>query len=170
MTGINTIVQAINDQLKELGGVWSGVATTLTKNDSKLPVIAEKHVGIDDKHNIVAWHKTGTVSSVRAANGYGANLGDQVNTFTNALIVFINTKHTPDEVFTVIQARLSDTLTVENFRRVTINITGGNLDSEQVFNQEYAGGSYRLKPEQYLLRINYTVEARFAKGCFSQCL
>lgn len=170
MTGINTIVQEINEQLKGLGGVWNGMAVTLERDGKRLPVIKEKHIGVDDKHKLVAWHKLGNVATRRINNGYGAGLGDQVNSFSNSMVVFINNKLNPDEVFTVIQARLSDTLAVEPFRRVTLSVTGGNLDSEQVFQQEYTGGTYRLKPEQYLIRINYTVEAQFTKGCFSQCL
>lgn len=135
-----------------------------------MPAINEKHVGIDDKHSVIAWHKLSTITS-RLKDGTG-RVYDQVNTYNNSMVVFVNRKGCslyPDELLLHIQANMPDGVVMDPYTSVRIMITNTILDSQTVYAQEYEDSDYRLKEEQYLFRINYTVETTFKKGCFKTC-
>lgn len=171
-SSIHDIVRLINSSLSGLvkGGKWQGVASTARRGKQSMPVIDEKHAGIDDKLPMVAYHKLGTITS-RQVEGMG-RLQDQLNIYQNSMVVFVNRKQCqlyPDELLLHIQANIPEEVKMQPYSSLLINITNTQLDSEAVYNQEYEDSDYRLKTEQYLFRINYTVETIFKKGCFKTC-
>lgn len=173
---IHNIVATINSSLSGLitGGKWHGVASTVRRNNVSQPEANGKYIGIDDVHPLIAYHKLiSLTSAVTRGSGYGDSLGAIKNTYTNALIVFVNRDKCgfhADEVMLAIQANIPDMLNVAPYKSVQTNITRIDLDSETVYGDEYTNSSYRLRPEQYLFRINYTIETTFKKGCFDKCL
>lgn len=174
-SSIHNIVTIINSSLSGLvkGGDWQAVASNVRRGKETMPAIAEKHAGIDDKFPLRAYHKLGTlITRLAPGSGYGKSTGDPVNTYTNALVVFLNRnqcKLYPDELLLHIQANIPETIVLAPYTRVALNITTTQLDSETVFNQEYENTTYKLGKEQYLFKISYTVETTFKKGCFKTC-
>ena len=155
------------------GGVWHGVASNANRKGITQPVIDEKYVGADDKYPLVAYHKLGSLTSRSVeGNGYGRDAGTQTNVYSNSLVVFLNRKHCklyPDELLLYIQANLPEQLSVDPYTRVYTTITTTQLDAETVYAQEYQKAPFELKADQYLFRINYTIETTFKKGCFKTC-
>lgn len=166
---IHQIIDIINSSLTDLiaGGQWQGIATT----ERDQPVIAEKPAGIDDKYPVRAYHKLGTLTS-RPVDGMGRT-SDQQNTYSNSMVVFLNRtrcKTYPDELLLAIQANIPEVIKMQPYSSVTITINRTDLDSGTVYAQEYPGAKeLRLKKDQYLFRITYTVETTFKKGCFKTC-
>lgn len=174
-SSIHNIVTTINSSLSGLvkGGVWHGVASNATRNGITQPVVDEKYAGADDKFPVVAYHKLGSLTSRSVeGNGYGRDAGTQTNVYTNSLVVFLNRtkcKLYPDELLLHIQANLPEQVAMEPYTRIYLTITNTQLDSETVYAQEYVKSKFELKANQYLFRINYTVETTFKKGCFKTC-
>jgi hypothetical protein len=54
------------------------------------------------------------------------------------------------------------------FRAANINVKDINLNDMQVFMEEFQNMPFFLKPEQFLFKINYTIESAFLKKCFKK--
>ena len=150
--------------------MWQGVASNATRGGVTQPVIDEKYAGADDKYPLVAYHKLGSLTS-RFQEGFG-RVHDQINTYSNGLIVFLNKtkcKLYPDELLLYIQANIPETIAMDPYSLIRVVINNTQLDSETVYAQEYTKAKFELKANQYLFRINYTVETTFKKGCFKTC-
>lgn len=182
MTSIYDIVSSINVSLIKLfeacslvGGQVNGIAETTVRDEAILPELNGEHVGIDDIYPARVYHKLSTlVSAIKPNTGYGREqLGEQVNTYTLGLIVFLNRARTqlyPDELLLYMQANFPRLVKLRPFNSVTIKFIGATLDSRLVYATEYGNTvQYRLQPNQYLFRVNYTVEAVFDPRCYEKC-
>lgn len=173
MLSVYNIIDEINSSFK-FKGKWQGVAELLTRDNITVPAINEKHCGVDDKEPLVAYHRLGSLASAtpRTNPGYGRE-NDVVNTYTNSMVLFINRrllKMYPDEVFLALQAVAPTHLALPPYKSVLFNIRDVVMSSQNVWQQEYTNAAqYRLKPDQYLIKINYQIEATFKKGCFAKC-
>lgn len=172
---IHDIIKVVNDSLKGLvdDAVWQGVASNVKRKDVSQPEINEKYAGIDDVHPLVAYHKLISLnSSVIARSGYGDSAGYIKNAYSLALVVFVNRgkcKLYQDQVLLAIQANLPDLIDAPPYKSVQVIMGRVDLDSETVYGQEYTNARYKLGTDQYLFRINYTIETTFKKGCFHRC-
>lgn len=173
MLSVYNIITEINSSFK-FKGKWQGVAELITRDGITIPTINEKHCGVDDKEPLVAYHRLGNITSStpRANPGYGRD-NDVTNTYTNSMVLFINQrmlKLFPDEVFLTLQASIPHSIHLPPYKSVLINIRDVVMSSQTVWQQEYTNAAqYRLKSDQYLIKINYQIEATFKKGCFANC-
>lgn len=174
-SSIHDIIKVVNSSLKGIikNGVWHGVASNVERNKVSQPEIDGKYAGIDDVHPLISYHKLiSLTSSVERNKGYGDSPGSIKNTYSLAMVVFVNRKKCgayQDDVFLSIQANLPEMIDSPPYKSVQLIMGRVDLDSETVYGQEYTNAKYKLQPEQYLFRINYTIETTFKKGCFNLC-
>lgn len=136
-----------------------------------------KYVGAEDDHDITIYHKVNTVRFGKFGTAWGDGKQFEKHTAQMAMVVFGRRDKllmTADELALMIQsvfpAKASKaTLTTLNFKSVEVNPTDVNINSLQVFAEEYPNQEYFLKPEQFLFRFNYLIESIFLKGCFKTC-
>jgi hypothetical protein len=180
MRSIHDIVLLLNDSLTGLfsskrlsGSALYGIAEAVKRNTETLPELDEKYVGIDDIHPAIIYHKLNAMtSSIKPATGYGRGVGDHANTYSISAVVFLDRGKTglyPDELLLMIQANFPEQIRLDPYKSIRVAFGSVVLNSSQVYQQEYTSDTYRLKANQYLFKINYTVEAVFSKNCFDKC-
>lgn len=175
MHSIRDIISSLNSSLGlPKSSDVNGVAELVSRDEQTIPEIDGKFVGIDDSYPIRIYHRIISCSTkLIPGAGYGESVGDISNAFSNVMVVFLQherAKMYPDELLLFIQSWFPDNLKVKPYKNVKINFTGAQLDSQATWTQEYSGGTdYRLKSDQFLFKINYSIETIFSKGCFKEC-
>lgn len=183
-TMVNEIVHTLNQTLQDLSGSAAiyGIAHTVSRTQGSetdiLPGIIDRdgevtYVGIDDVYTLIAYHKLNTVNSTQLNTGYGDAAGNVVNTFGMALIVYWDRKRFnafPHEMIMLLQARMPQMIVgVPNVRTARVRIGSANLNSVQVYNQEYSVATPTLPPSSNLIQINYTIELVLNPDCLPVC-
>lgn len=178
----------IEDLNKKFEGVIEGTKTygltqsiirTAGSEQEMLPGVVDRdgeitYVGIDDIYPVIIYHRNAglTTSRVTQRQGFGDEYSDVVNTYQMAMIIFIDHKKTklyPEELFLFLQSNMPDALKSEPYKQITIRTTNVILNSQLVFQAEYAGTKFTLPAEKSLFQINYTIESIFKKECFAKC-
>lgn len=176
MRSIHDIVKAMNQVIKDRvkDSMTYGVATMAVKDTTIVPSEDGKYIGINDVYALQVYHKlNGLVNTLRPGSGYGDSKGDQVNTFQMSMIVFHNeqkTKIKTDQLVLLLQSVTPRQVPSEYFKSVRITYNNVVLNDVGVWRQEYGQTEYKLKLDQRLIQINYTVEATYKDGCFANCL
>lgn len=153
-----------------------GLAVNAYRNDKPVvfPVTYAKsgegtYVGIEEKP-VIIYHKCDSMQPQIIAPAYGDGEGKKTNRYNMHMIVFVDRKKTgnePDELFLSFQKVFPVNVTVEPYEKVTTNIKNVILNSQQVFNSEYRGISYFVKPEHALFQVDYTIESIYNPKCFN---
>lgn len=183
MVSIYDIVEQLNKTLEPLFAACKisesklyGIAETVFRDNISQPEINERSVGFDDTYSTMLYHKLSSLnSSIEATAGgsYGRSIGYFVNTYGIGMVIFLDKKKTdlyPDQLLQYIQANFPTGLKVPPYESANIRFQSAILDSRLIFTQEYnANDAYRLKSDQYLFRINYSVELKFDRNCFKNC-
>lgn len=172
------ITDFINGQILDLvaGARVYGIAKTAQKDGKILPYVTDQgiYVGTDDTYALVAYHKEQTLSSANVPrSGYGDNLSDLINTYGMSMIVFFDEKKTgvkADELYTLIQARVTGILKTDGYKAVRIGVSNAILNDGQVWRQEYGDAPFKLFASQRLIQIGYSVQMTLDKNCFPKCI
>jgi hypothetical protein len=182
---ISLIIDMINKELEKsfdrakIYGLAQSIIRTQGNEQELLPALVDHsgdgvYVGFDDQFPLMIYHKMNSlVSALSSQQGFGNAGPDQVNTYQNTMIVYLDRKKLkklPDEVYMLIQSVFPEGMNIEPFKRISIRFSNVILNSTQVFASEYQGNRYKLPPEKNLFAINYTIESIFKKGCFDKCL
>lgn len=175
---LQSIINWINKQLCELvpkGQVFA-IAKTANVDGIIKPYVLETEKGImvDDTHPFISYHKEQTLQSANVPRtGYGDNLSDLANTYGMSLIIFFDEKKLgvkTDELYALIQARVTGILKIEGYKSVRIGVLNAILNDGQVWRQEYGDAIFRLSASQRLIQIGYSVVVTLDKNCFPKCI
>ena len=138
-----------------------------------------QYVGVDDDYSLIIYHKVNSVTVGKTASGgrYGDGTGYDAHVAKMSMVVFGRRDRlelTNDELAIYLQANVPDAvdaplLKALQFKVANININDIVLNDLQVFQEEYQGFTYFLKPEQFLFKLNYSIESAFLKKCFANC-
>ena len=175
MKSIRDIISSLNETIElPKGSEVYGVAELVSQGESTLPEIDGKFVGIDDIYPVRIYHRILSMTSkIDPKGGYGNSSGDVVNTYSIAMVVFLQHQRSgkyPDQLILQIQANMPDILKIVPYKNIKVVFTGAVLDSQANWVQEYRSGTdYRLQSDQFLFKINYSIETTFSKGCFKEC-
>jgi hypothetical protein len=196
MSYLKKIVTLINDGLNEgflnqklfVNNKIIGIAQLLPRRENdKLELLPcyvsnngdAQYVGPDADYDYLAYHRCLgiTVAKANVNTGYGDAKGYDANSTRMSYVVFCcknKIEKSNDEIALFIQANFIEALEKENLQDLqlkacNIKITDIVLNDLQVFNEEFQGVEYFLKPEQFLLKVNYTIESAFDKKCFKNC-
>lgn len=175
MHSIRDIISSLNELIElPKGSELFGVAELVSRGESTLPEINGKFVGIDDTYPVRIYHRVISMTSkVDPKGGYGNSAGDIINTYSVVMVVFLQHERSgkyPDELILHIQSNMPDMIRLIPYKNIRVIFTGAGLDSQSNWAQEYrTGDNYRLKSDQFLFKINYSIETTFSKGCFKEC-
>lgn len=195
MPYLKCIVDYINKTLNEelfAGDCFSnrkviGLAQSLPKNSGEkiqlLPSYVNNdgeanYVGPEEDYDLIIYHRITSILVTRAnLKAYGDTRQLDANVAKIGLVVFgrrDKLKLTNDELAILLQASMPQAATKEilkqlQFQAANINLTEIVLTDLQVFQEEFQNVTYFLKPEQFLFKINYTIESAFLKECFKKC-
>ena len=193
---IKTIVDLINKKLDD--GFLSkkrfvnksviGIAQSMAlKNDNGIQLLPcfidengeSKYVGPEDDYDFSSYHKVNFIGVAKALvnKGFGDGKGYDANVVRMSFVVFgrrDKLQMTNDELALYIQVFFAEAAEAEMLKALqlkacNININDIILNDMQVFNEEFQGVEFFLKPEQFLLKVNYTIESAFEKKCFNIC-
>jgi hypothetical protein len=132
-----------------------------------------KYVGIDDVKSIIIYHKLNSATTTALNNGKGDNPGDLVNAYSMSLLVYWDRRKLnlyPDELFQIIQARWPQVIMgIPDTKVVRIRISNSNMNSLQVFSQEYSYEDQKIPENVQLMQVNYTTEITFNPACITAC-
>lgn len=177
MNSIRDIISSLNEGICEIlpkGSEVNGLAELVPRDEITLPEIDGKFVGIDDKYPVRIYHRLNSVSSsIKRNTGVGRSTGDQVNVYGISMVIFLQqqiAKLYPDELMLFFQAHFPEQVKLNPYKLIIISFNSSAMDSQSVWKQEYTGGTeYKLKSNQFLFKINYSIETTFSKGCFKEC-
>jgi hypothetical protein len=162
----------------------NGIAQSLPRSKGErlevLPSVVDhageaRYLGPDDDFDLMTYHR---VNGIAVTKGTGKGFGDDraadVDVARLSLVVFgrrEQLQQSNDELAVLIRAAFPETADrplreLLKFYACNININDIILNDLQVFAEEYRGIEYFLKPDQFLFKINYTIESAFLKKCF----
>lgn len=138
-----------------------------------------KYVGAEDDFDLIIYHKINSIDVSKATvnKGFGDDTGYQGNVARMSMIIFgrrDKLKLTNDDLSLYLQSNIPEAVTKQllvelQFKAANININSIVLNDLQVFQEEYPSFEFFLKPEQFLFKINYTIESAYLKRCFNNC-
>lgn len=189
MKYLNDIVCELNEELSKLLPTNSKLAPIATqmvrtgvKSSKVFPSYVDDHgearyVGAEDDFDVIIYHRALQLLPGKIISSWGDGKAFEVLQAKMTMVVFGRRnilKMAGDDMamrlVTGFPTKASPALINKlNFRSVEFKPTDSNINSLQVFSEEYPDSELFLKPEQFLIRINYTIESVFLKGCFNPC-
>lgn len=180
---LSNIVDEINKPLfagvprKKLIGIAEPIVVTDKGKARTMPTYIDNdgnafYVGPDDDFDILLYHKCNGITVRSAAVSYGDE-NFIVNTARMSMIVFgrrDTLRMRSDEAAVYMQSVIPDKATTPVYMATNITVTDIVLATQQVFNGEFSGFDFFVKPEQFLFRLNYNIESTFSKACFNTCI
>ena len=183
---IEKIVDHINESFESLKNLFKdgriyGLAQAAKReanNEIRVSPVVTKldgegfDVSIDSTKSFIIYHKLRSVSFATTGQGYGDAGGDFRNSYQMELILYVardRAKMFGDDVFLKIQHLWPVKIVLHPFRSIKVSISSVTTDTLSVFNTEYQNVNDRLRPNDDLFRINYTVEVQFRQDCFKIC-
>jgi hypothetical protein len=129
-----------------------------------------KDAAIDTTRPIMIYHKLlGITSQIVARSGFGDGKGDLLNTINMQLVVYFGRDKLPlslEELYIQLNHYIPEELEPVNpYKRISIKQSGLNANTTQIFFAEYKNVTYRLRPNDVLFTINYSIEALTNKSC-----
>lgn len=191
LIGVTTIINAalqtnVFNSQKFQGGNWNTIAEKVREIDGEnsrvRPVVVPSdgdcvNVAIDDTYPLVVYHR---VTGLEYQDGEW-DFGDPGNikreVASMVLILFADRGRlqiTDSDCLAAISANIPDELTnaqlqLNQLLCCTISVEQGNINKQEVFEQEYEGVEYPLKPNSILISIPYKITSDYSKNCFSLC-
>lgn len=194
MAFLKTIVQFINTQLntallsdakysnKSIIEIAQSLPRDAEKGLQLLPSYVDNngeavYVGPDDDFDYIGYHRVNNWTPAKSATlkAFGDAKSVDVNLVRMSYVVFgrrDKLQLSNDELAFYLQMAFPEALdksliTSLQLKACNINITDIILNDLQVFQEEFQGIEFFLKPEQFLFKINYTIESAFLKKCFT---
>jgi hypothetical protein len=132
------------------------------------------YVGIDDVNALMMYHKLSSATSTQVPNsGKGDNPGDLVNTYGMALVIVWDRKKLDmmqDEMMMLIQANIPVLISgIPDIKVTRVRVSGSQLDSLQVYTQEYQVENPKLPANILMMQVNYLIEITFNPACIKAC-
>lgn len=172
----------------KLYGISSPIIRESQKSGSNIVpgIINEKgeivYTSIDDKYPVSAYHKVNAMTyPVDKADDFGKQGDFKTSKADMSLIVFglsNKIKMLSYELETLLMSgfpegmgKLNDkaVLATWQIKSLSLITTSSDMNARNIFNTEFPGANYFLKPEHILFKLNYTIESSFNKTCFATC-
>jgi hypothetical protein len=138
-----------------------------------------QYVGPDADYDYLGYHRCLGIGVGKASvnTGFGDGKGYDANIVRMSYVVFACKNKidlSNDEIALFVQANFIESIERELLQKLqlkacNIKVNDIVLNDLQVFNEEFQGVEFFLKPEQFLLKVNYTIESAFDKKCFKNC-
>jgi hypothetical protein len=188
MSYLQKIVNEINQAVVPAGVNHSvGIAQPLPRKSDEgnsiqlLPAYVDEngeahYVGADDDYDTIFYHKLNRIVAGKSSinKGYGDAKPLDVHQALMSMVVFAQRnriKKTSDELALELHMKFPEEASKLlqqqwQIKQNAIRVTDINLNTLQVFQEEYQNVGFFLKPEQFLIKVNYTIESAILKKCF----
>lgn len=131
----------------------------------------------DDTHALITYHK---IISVSYSNTKPAQYGDRKNFLLQTSDVALNIIGFSDQLQLLsndleglvapgIPADAKELARTLGFNNILISPLASRFDSQAIFNEEFRGTDFKLKPNMIVFQVKYRIESEFRKDCFKIC-
>lgn len=131
-------------------------------------------VTVDDTYPIIVYNKVIRTQHFIPNKDYAGYRGTR--TFVKMIVYGKRSalNITQEQLAAVIEVNFPESINSSKIKdlklsNMSVTITDTNLNSIQVFNEEYKGFQFCLSENDLYFSINYQIEATFQKGCFKIC-
>lgn len=181
---LDAIVDEVNLNLADAFGEYRYQISGLVKvvpmdeNDTLLLQDSEgnRFAGVDDRYDLVVWHRADNTSFEVQENSFGDNI-DDYNAITE-ITLYCYSNSLPgvnaQKLAQQLQGAIPSVVNIANQNSMgigssTIELSSINYNSVEVFNQVYAGLPYNLRTTDNMVSVIYTVTSEINKSCFDRC-
>lgn len=129
----------------------------------------------NDTNSIITYHRIG---SLTYSNAKPAQFGDAKNSVVQSANMIMTVLAFSDQI-KLSQSSLEGLIapgipsimspSPTDIQSVFLSLQSSRFDSQQIFNEEFKGVKYLLKPTMLLIQIKYLIEMQFKKNCFKIC-
>ncbi len=137
-----------------------------------------KQIALDDSYNLIAYHRnTGTRYDEKATSQYGdgRSLTTEVNDMR--LIIYgrraklrLSPQNLSDAIYNEIQRNFTPAeIAPLKLDSLELFVESRELDSFVVFGEEFSGTEFAIGPQDFLIRVNYSLSSIYRRGCFNLC-
>lgn len=153
--------------------------TTESESIEVFPAVINEHfeavpVVVDDTYPIIIYNKILRKQHFKPAKDYVGYKG--VRTLVKMVVYGKRSalKITQEQLAAIIEMNFPEVIKHSKFAHLklsSINVTliDTNLNSAQVFSEEYKGFQFLLSDNDLYFSINYQIETAFQKGCINIC-
>lgn len=125
---------------------------------------------VDNTKPLIIYHKLlGMNIQLLASRSFGDSAGDVQSTHNMQMVVYFGRDHLPmtmEDLYIQINHYIPEQIEAYSpYKRIVIKQTGLNANVLQIFQAEYKNVPYRLRPNDVLFTINYTIETVINKNC-----
>lgn len=182
---INEILDVINRQFsgivqdEKLFGLSALISRQRGESIERMPGIVApdgeiRYAGVDDVHSLMVYHRINSSTITRLNNGTGDRFGDIRNVFNMSAFVYWNRNKIslqPDQMLLLLQSRLPLGMKgINDVKLVTVAPLNANMNSQQIYQQEYAAEDLRPLPfNMHIMQLNYNIESTVNPECYRQC-
>ncbi|MBX7227830.1 MAG: hypothetical protein K1X55_17475 [Chitinophagales bacterium] len=161
-----------------------GLATRMPRIDGArveiIPVVLDDdfeghYVGMDDDFDLIMYHTiSNTVVKKSLNKGFGDADANIVNATDVSLVIYGKASTlcvSADGMGFIIQGILPDKFNakIDGVSFVDIQVKSIKTDTLVILQEEFQGFNFKIGPENFLVKINYTIESTFSKRCFNTC-
>lgn len=181
---LDAIVDEVNLNLADVFGEYRYQLNALVKvvpmdqNDTMLlqDSTGNRFAGVDDRYDLVIWHRADNTSFEVQDNSFGDNI-DDYNAITE-ITLYCYSNSLPgvnaQKLGQQLQSALPSVVNIINQNSMgigssTIELSSINYNSVEVFSQVYDGIPYNLRVSDNLVAVQYTVTSEINKSCFDRC-
>lgn len=127
----------------------------------------------DDNFNIITYHRLLQTVHTKEVNAFG-DKGSNIDAILTVIGFTSKLRLTADELEALFIAGFPSEFSktfIESvqMRSVFVDPVSSNFDSTSIFNTEYRGEKYFLKPETVMFQIRYRIETVYRPDCFTIC-
>ncbi len=127
----------------------------------------------DDNYNIITYHRLLQSAHTQEVNDFG-DKGSNIDALLTVIGFTSKLRLTADELEAIFLAgfpgEFSKTFTESlQMRSIFAEPVSSNFDSTSIFNTEFRGEKYFLKPETIMFQIRYRIATVYKPDCFTIC-
>jgi len=181
---LDAIVDEVNVNLADAFGEYRAQINALVKvvpMDEQETLLLQdsagnRFAGVDDRYDLVVWHRADTTSFEAQENTFGEGV-DDYNAITEVTL-YCYSNSLPgvnaQKLAQQLQRAMPSVVNIANQNSMgigsnTIELNSINYNSVEVFNQVYDGIPYNLRVSDNLVAVQYTVTSEINKACFDRC-
>ncbi len=136
-------------------------------------------ISVDDTYPIIIYHKVLSKNAINVQQVKNYGDGESVRGELLEMKMVVYGKYsalnmTAEQLEALITMNFPSAISYQKISGMKLDLMfakwiSSNLNSAQVFGEEYKGFELFLSPEDILFSVRYSIESRYRKGCFTIC-
>lgn len=153
-----------------------GLARLVKHKDGSIPMSsAGESIMMDDNYSVNTYHRIIDINSeFDEENSFGDDEVIETENTVMLLVVYGNLERlriSNERFMDIMKAKLPSTSSVtrDGIMNIRVVASGIRLDSESLWNSEFAGVPFKVGPEESFFAVEYTVSMIIDRSCISAC-